>query len=102
MFNPVKGGSAVPLKFNIAIDGVNQTSTSGLVLTTQVIACDASTPLGAEVPGAGTGETSLRYESLGGFFVANWKVPKTRGTCYMVRVTTQADGLALTAKFAVK
>jgi hypothetical protein len=29
-------------------------------------------------------------------------VPKTPGACYMARVTTQADGLALTARFKVR
>lgn len=37
-----------------------------------------------------------------GYFVQNWKVPNTRGQCYMVRMTTEQDGLALTARFKVK
>jgi len=71
-------------------------------LTTQAISCDVSAPLAGEVPGAAAGESGLHYDSVGGYSMTNWRVPKIPGSCYMVRVTTVADGLALTAKFAVK
>ena len=46
-------------------------------------------------------EQASHYDAGLGYFIQNWKVPKTAG-CYMVRVTTQQDGLALTARFKVK
>ena len=100
--NTVKGGSTVPLKFDVSVNGVEQTTTAGLAMTQQVIPCDGSAPEDAVEPAAVTGGTSLRYDAGAGHFIQNWKVPKTAGSCYMVRMTTQQDGLALTARFKVK
>ena len=99
--NTVKGGSTVPLKFDVAVNGVEQTTTDGLVITQQVIPCDGSAPEDPVEPADVTGGTSLHYDAGLGYFIQNWKVPKTAG-CYMVRVTSQQDGLALTARFKVK
>jgi len=46
-----------------------------------------------------TSQTSLRY--AGDAFIQNWKTPTAPG-CYQVRMTTDADGLSLTALFKVK
>jgi hypothetical protein len=97
--NTVKGGATVPLKFNIAVNGVQQTTTAGVMMTVQTVSCDSSAPQDP-VDFTVTGETSLRYDAAG-YFVQNWKVPTTRG-CYMVRMTTEQDGLALTARFKVR
>jgi hypothetical protein len=51
---------------------------------------------------ASAGGTALRYDATAGYFIQNWKVPATPGTCYLVRTVTTADGLALTARFKVK
>ncbi len=99
--NTVKGGSTVPLKFNVAINGVNQTSTTGMELTVQSIHCDSSAPQNEVDTADVTGGASLRYDAGAGYFIQNWKVPKAAG-CYMVRVTTVQDGLALTARFKVR
>jgi hypothetical protein len=99
--NTVKGGSTVPLKFDVSVNGVEQTTIAGLAMTQQVITCDGSAPEDAVEPAAVTGGTSLRYDAVAGHFVQNWKVPKAPG-CYMVRMATQQDGLALTARFKVK
>lgn len=99
VLNTVKGDSTVPLKFNVFVNGVEQTTTAGLVMTQQMIPCDGSAPEDDVEPAAVTSGTSLRYAD--GQFVQNWKVPKTPG-CYMVRMTTTQDGLALTARFKVK
>jgi hypothetical protein len=101
VLNTVKGGSTVPLKFNVLVNGVNKTTTAGLMpMTVQMVACDSNVP---EDPVDFTvaGETSLRYDSTAGSFIQNWKVPKTPG-CYMVRMITTQDGLALTARFKVR
>lgn len=100
--NVAKGGSTVPLKFEVHVNGVEQTSTIGLQLTIQAITCDTSAPLDELEAAAPSGGTTLRYDADAGYFVQNWKVPKTPGACYMVRMTTEADGLALTARFKVK
>ena len=97
--NTVKGGSTVPLKFNVSVNGVNQTSTEGITTTVQMVSCDTNAPEDEVEPAAVTGNAGLRYD--GTQFIFNWKVPRTTG-CYMVRVTTVADGLALTARFKVR
>jgi hypothetical protein len=99
--NTVKGGSTVPLKFDVAVNGVEQTTTAGLQMIQQVIPCDGSAPEDPVEPTAVTGGTTLRYDTTAGQFIQNWKVPKTPG-CYMVRLATSQDGLALTARFKVK
>ena len=65
-----------------------------------MIPCDSNAPQDP-VDFTVAGETSLRYDSAAGYFIQNWKIPKTAG-CYMVRVTTVQDGLALTARFKAK
>ena len=45
------------------------------------------------------GGTQLRYE--GGWFIQSWRTPSVPG-CYVVRMTTTADGLSLNALFNVK
>ena len=111
--NIVKGGSTVPLKFNVFVNGVEQTTTAGLMMTVQPISCDSHAPEVSvepdEVEAESKGKASLRYEPAKkgpkgdgtGQFIQNWKVPKAKG-CYMVRMTTEQDGLALTARFKVK
>lgn len=98
--NVVKGGATVPLKFEVFVNGVEQTSTNGLTMTLRTIACDTSAPLDLVEPES-AGATGLRYDATGGYFVQNWKAPKTAG-CYMVQITTQQDNLALTARFSVR
>ena len=102
VLNTAKGGSTVPLKFEVSVNGVEQTSTAGLVITQQRINCDSDAPEDVVEPAPTTGGTSLRYDATAGYFIQNWKVPKTPGQCYMVRMTTEQDGLSLTARFKVK
>lgn len=98
--NTVRAGTTVPLKFEVFVNGVEQTSTAGLVMTVRMISCDTSAPEDpVEVELAGG--TGLRYDSAAGAFVQNWKAPKAPG-CYMVQMTTEQDNLALTARFKVK
>ena len=94
--NVVKGGSTVPLKFKVYVNGVEKTDTSGLVFSAVQVSCSGDA---GETPVIfmTTGGTSLHYG--GGQFVQNWKVPATPG-CYLVRVT--GDGLLLNAVFKVK
>lgn len=98
--NTVKGGSTVPLKFNVHVDGVETTDTSGLQLSVASVGCTSG---GSEVAVNVTtrGNTSLRYDADAGTFVQNWKTPAGAG-CYVARMTTAADGLSLSALFKVK
>ena len=98
--NTVKGGSTVPLKFNVFVDGSEQTTTSGLELTLQQIPCDPDAPQDPVEVTPDSGGNGLHY--AGGSFIYNWKTPKTPGLCYMIRMTTAQDGLALTGRFKMK
>jgi hypothetical protein len=98
--NTAKGGSTVPLKFNVFVNGVEKTDTGGLDFSVSSVACSASAPEDA-VDFTTTAATILRYDADGGYFIQNWKTPKTPG-CYVVRMTTAADGLSISALFKIK
>jgi hypothetical protein len=99
--NTVKGGSTVPLKFEVFAGPTELTSTSGVQSFVQTkIACDTSASLD-EIEIVTTGGTSLRYDATGGQFIQNWQTPKQAGACYRVTMTTQ-DGSTLVALFKLK
>jgi hypothetical protein len=96
--NTVKGGSTVPLKFELfqSISGTELTDTSGITLTATKSTCAlGATEDAIEV--TATGGTSLRYDSTGGQFIYNWKTPTGTG-CYTVTMIA-ADGSKITAYF---
>jgi hypothetical protein len=92
----------VPLKFNVYVDGVEKTDTRDVDLQFSVtqLGCDT----GAEDPVdfVTTGGTSLRYDTTERQFVQNWQTPKAAGLCFVVKMTTTADGLSLSATFRTK
>jgi hypothetical protein len=100
--NTVKGGSTVPLKFNVYdCNNVERTSVSDILYQSVQVgeySCGASTEVPLEdVPN--TGATALRYD--GNQFIQNWKTPNTKGKCYVVRVTT-ITGVYIEAYFKTK
>jgi len=99
--NTVKNGSTVPLKFRVYDQGVAQTSTAVVKsFTQQKISCTGGTEdLIEEL--AGTGGTSLRYDTTGSQFIQNWKTPAAPGSCYRVTMTT-VDDSTLVALFKLK
>ncbi len=102
VYNTVKGGSTVPLKFNLAINGVNQTDTALVSkFTTTLINCDNSAKAD-EVEIVTTGSTALRYDATApGQFIQNWKTPTGAGDCYRATATL-VDGDTITALFKLK
>ena len=101
VFNSVKGGSTVPLKFEVFAGSTELTTTSAVESFVQSkIGCDGSAPVD-DLEFSTTGGTSLRYDSTGGRFIQNWQTPKAPGTCYKVTMTTQ-DGSFLTAFFKLR
>jgi len=99
VINKVKGGSTVPLKFEVFAGSTELTDVSAVKsFGAASITCSSTAPVDAlEI--TTTGGTSLRYDTSGGQFVQNWKTPTALG-CYGVTMTTQ-DGSKLTAKFQV-
>jgi hypothetical protein len=101
VFNVVKGGSTVPLKFEIFAGSTELTDTAYVKSFKQAkVACDGTAPTD-EIEVTTTGGTSLRYDWVAGQFVQNWQTPKLPGQCYRVTLETQ-DGSSLVAYFKLK
>ena len=102
VWNTVKGGSTVPLKFEIFAGTVELTDTAdvqGFVAT--AVACPVGGYVADAIEVLATGGTQLRYDSTGGQFIYNWQTPKKPGSCYEITMTTD-DGSQLKAKFILK
>ena len=101
IFNVVKGGSTVPLKFEIFAGATELTDISVIRSFVQTkIACDGSA-LTDDIELTTTGGTTLRYDFLSGQFIQNWQTPKLPGVCYRVTLTT-SDLSTLVAYFKLK
>lgn len=100
VWNTVKSGSTVPLKFEVSA-GTTELTDPAFVrpLFAKQVACVGSVEDGIEV--TTTGGTSLRYDATSGQFINNWQTPRNAGSCYKVTMTT-ADNSSLSAYFKLK
>ena len=99
-WNTIKGGQAVPLKFEIFAGGTEKTSVSdvhGIYLYSLPCTVGEENPVLMDMDSSG--DTELRYTD--GHFIQNWKTPKGANKCYRVVLRTK-DGSALTAFFKTK
>ena len=101
--NTIKGGSTVPLKFEIFAGSNEMTDTVAVtsLLAKQVPCTNFGGDAIDEIEVTATGGTSLRYDSTGGQFIYNWKTPTGAGKCFVVTMTTD-DGSKLSAQFKTK
>jgi hypothetical protein len=102
VWNTVKGGSTVPLKFEAfagATELMNTTAVTSFVART--VTCPGASAPTDEIETVLTGGTNLRYDATAGQFVQNWQTPKKPGTCAQA-VTTLRDGSSITASFMFK
>jgi hypothetical protein len=101
----VKGGSTVPLKFQIFAGSVERTDVSAVAyIKTALISCDSTAATDAIEELATTGGTALRYDGTSGQFIDNWKTPSGNsqvGKCYQVTMTAM-DGSRIDAFFKLK
>lgn len=102
IWNTVRNGSTVPLKFEVFAGATELTNTSIVSgFTVKGVSC----PTGLvtdDIELTTTGGTNLRYDVTGGQFIQNWQTPKGKaGSCYLVTMTTQ-DGGSISAKFQLK
>jgi hypothetical protein len=98
--NTVKGGSTVPLKFEVFAGSTELTSTDAIdSFAVTKITCDSGATVD-EIELTTTGGTSLRYDTTGGQFIQNWKTP-TGSACYRVTMKTD-DGSTLVAFFRTR
>jgi len=102
IWNTIKGGQAVPLKFNLltATGGTeltNVTDVLGFALAS--LPCSSGDEDPVDPAFITTGATTLQYS--GGQFIQNWDTPKGANRCYRVTMTAR-DGSLLTAFFKTK
>jgi HYR domain len=102
VLNTVKGGSTVPLKFEVFKGGTELTDTSAIKtpLTAKKVNCDSGTTLD-EIETVASGSTALRYDSTAGQFIYNWQTPKQPNACYDVTVGTQ-DSSSILGEFRLR
>jgi hypothetical protein len=104
VYNTVKGGSTVPLKFNVyqGAANTNERTDLGAVkpFIVQSVQC-ASNVVEDTVDFVTTGGTTLRYDTTAHQFVQNWQTSKGAGACYRVTMETQ-DGSKIYAYFKTK
>jgi hypothetical protein len=101
--NTVKGGSTVPLKFEL-FGGATNTEQKALSAVSSVSA--KQIPCGT-TPGSSdaieeivsTNASGLRFDTTGDQFIYNWKTPKSPGTCYIVTMTAADQQTKLIAYF---
>jgi hypothetical protein len=104
IWNTIKGGSTVPVKFNIYAGAVQRTDVGAVVgqsITLYSVNCATPGVDDAIDYVVNTGSTALRYDSTGGQFIQNWQTPKLANQCYLVRMAAQ-DGSKLEAYFKTK
>ncbi|MDY0910978.1 HYR domain-containing protein [Microbacterium sp. CFBP9034] len=102
VWNSVKGGSTVPLKFEVFAGSTELVGTSAVKeFTVKGVACPGTAVATDDIELTTTGGTTLRYDSTAGQFIQNWQTPKKPGACYQVTMSTQ-DGSSLTALFKLK
>jgi hypothetical protein len=101
IWNTVKNGSTVPLKFEVFAGFTELTDTAVVnqPLKATGVTCAGGTTDDIEL--VSTGGTSLRYDTTGGQFTYNWQTPKKSGACYLVAVS-MIDGSSLSAYFRLK
>jgi hypothetical protein len=102
VWNTAKGGSTIPLKFNVYAGTVEKTSLSDIAaFQSQKLVCAGG--VGEDVVEiTTTGNTSLRYDTTAMQWIQNWKTPTANAdTCYRAWVTF-ADGSSIEAFFKLK
>lgn len=116
VWNTIKGGQTVPLKFDIynATTGAEQSSLSvfGADATAQAkafsvkeVACQTGSSVSVDdIELVTTGGTALRYDGTApsGQYIQNWKTPTTAGKCYSVTVKTVDGSTVGPAYFQIK
>jgi hypothetical protein len=100
--NTVKGGSTVPLKFELFAGPTELTDgTAVKSFGVATVSCGTLTGTTDAVELTTTGGTSLRYDATGGQFIQNWKTPTGAGNCYKITMTA-VDGSKISALFKTK
>ena len=101
VFNGVKAGSAIPVKFSLGGNQGLSIFASGYPKV-QTVACNTAAPLDEIEVTVTAGNSSLTYDAVAGQYVYVWKTDKGwAGTCRVLQVTL-ADDTQHTAYFQFK
>jgi hypothetical protein len=104
MWNAAKGGSTIPLKFNLysspgGAEWTNVADVAGFTALRLTCATGEGLDEGDFVT---SGSTSLRYDGTGGQFIQNWKTPSaSTDQCSRVNVTF-LDGSSIYSFFKLR
>jgi hypothetical protein len=102
VWNTVKGGSTVPLKFELFVGSSELTDITAIKsFKTALVSCSSGTASEDAIEILSTGGTSLRYDATAGQFIQNWKTPTGAGACYSATMTSLDDS-QITALFKIK
>lgn len=102
VWNTVKGGATVPLKFELFAGDNELTSTNAVSsFKPGVVTCGGLDEPTDEIELTTTGGTGLRFDASAGQFVQNWQTPKSPGTCFRVAMTAK-DGSTISALFKLR
>ena len=101
VWNIVKSGATVPVKFDVFAGGSELTDTSVVVqpLTATQSSCSGGPTDEIEIVAAGG--TTLRYDAAAGQFIYNWQAPRKPGFCYVVTITL-IDGSSLSGRVQLR
>ena len=101
VWNTVKNGSTVPIRFEVFAGSTELTNTSVVVqpLTATQSPCSSGPTDDIEI--LATGDTGLRYDTTAGQFIYNWQTPRKAGFCYVVTITL-TDGSSLSGKIQLR
>jgi HYR domain/Right handed beta helix region len=99
VYNTVKGGATVPVQFEIFAGPTELTDTSIISMSANQVTC-ASGQSEAPIEVTTNGSSGLRYDTVSGLFIFNWKTPNTPGKCYTLTMQTN-EGSSLTAYFKI-
>ena len=101
VLNTVKGGSTVPVKFELFAGSRELTDTGLVSFSARRVTCPGGATVD-EIETLVSGSTSLRYDTSSGHFQYNWKTPTGAGTCYTLTMSA-ADGVtSLAAGFKLR
>jgi hypothetical protein len=100
VWNTIKGGATVPLKFNLytAVGGTELTSTSDASFALFRVGCTSAVEDPVDLDFLTSGGSSFRYDTVAGQFIQNWQSPKGGGLCYQVTMTSR-DGVTKVSAF---
>jgi hypothetical protein len=100
-WNSAKAGSTVPLKVPVFAESTELTDPSIVIQRSPLPRRLCSGESAEKIELTPTGGTRLRYDTVDGHFIYNWRTPEMPGYCYSVTVNL-TDGTSRSANFQLR